>query len=162
MTEVTDRAKHFVGSDVRSSTILFPVSVKLCGDCSHSIAQFSACSWLHILSGVTFIDELSGSNLRKFLKQEAMESRKVVILESLDDIVSKGLQTIIADSKAKSSIKNLFFLYQRLLRRYRLYWILDKNVKVAVFHVLLGLRSNIHVLVYNLTSTFCITIFEKT
>lgn len=136
VNKVTERAKQLVNTDVPSAEIVSPVCLKFCIDPE----------WLESLIALDFIprvksfESLSDNTLMSYLDGKAKESKVVVTLETLDKLVSKNLRTNMADTNAKSRIENLFVAYHSVLRRHGLSWILEDSPKIAVYHVLSGIR----------------------
>lgn len=104
--------------------------------------------WVESLIALNFIEDvesyetLEDKTLRKFLEDESKESKEVLSMDILDDIVSKELRTNMSDRNAKSRMRNLFVSYRTILRRHGIEWILEDNEKVAVKHVLSAIRPN--------------------
>lgn len=110
--------------------IVFPISIK----CSVS-PEWLKSTALDSLFGVSSINDLSDSELRKFHQVDAKESKEELAIRALVNIVNKELRTNMADTNAKSRIKNLVHSFDSLLPSHGLSWILDDNQKVAIFHV---------------------------
>lgn len=138
-TEVKERAKQLAAKDVVSTEVARPVNLKFCVD-AEWIESLIA---LDFLDDVTTYEELSDTRLRAYLDDKAVESKEVVTLDVLDDLVAKELRINMADSNAQSRIENLFISYHTLLRRHGLSWLLTDNQKLAVHHVLSAIRPEI-------------------
>lgn len=85
-------------------------------------------------------DVLTEDVLRKCFEKKSEESKEVVTLDILDDLVQKELHINKCDTAAKYRIENLFISRHKLLRRHGLSWIVNDYPKVAVRHVLFALR----------------------
>lgn len=133
--EVQERARQLVARNVVTNEVVTPVNLKFCVDSK----------WLESLIALNFIDkvstyyDLSDSQLRSFLEKKAKESKEVVTLNMLDNIVKRELHTNMQDPNAKSRTENLFISYYSMLLQHGLSWLVKENQKVAVYHVLLAI-----------------------
>ena len=95
---------------------------------------------LGFIEGVTSTKELEDSTLRAYLEAEAEESKEVLNLKTIDEIVNRELRIKMADSNAKFRIRNLFVSDHTILSRNGLLWFFKDSQKVAVTHVLSAIR----------------------
>lgn len=77
--------------------------------------------------------------MRELLENRAEEAKDDFSLDCLQNIVGGEIRTNIKNSDAKTSMKNLFFSYRKILWRLGLCWIVRDNQKVSVLHVLLNI-----------------------
>ena len=91
----------------------------------------------------TSYDELSETDLREHLDQNAQESLETITLETLDEIVDINLRMNMKDKNSKSRIESLFVSHHSPLRRKGLSWPIEANLKVAVYHVLSAMKPKV-------------------
>lgn len=70
---------------------------------------------LGVIPSMSCYDNLTDRQLRTFLDQKAWECREVVTLDTLDDIVLRGLRTDMTDTNAATRIEKLFVQYTTIL-----------------------------------------------
>lgn len=86
-TEIKECAYQFVAQDTVTTELINPVSLKFCVDAEWLEATIS----LSFIDRVTSVDTLIEHRLRSYLASKAIESKQVVTLVKLDDIVSQEL-----------------------------------------------------------------------
>lgn len=69
-----------------------------------------------------------------------MQSREVVTLEKLDEIVARDLQTSMLNTNYCVCMQEPFASYLNILINNDFQWMIDDNQKVAVQHVLSSVR----------------------
>lgn len=111
--EIVERAKQLTLSNSISTEAIKPVNLKFCVN-AEWIESLIALSFI---GGVTDYKDLEDNTLREYLEKESEESKEVINLDTLDEIVKKELKTDMSDSNAKSLIRNLFVSYHSILKR---------------------------------------------
>lgn len=126
---VTERAKQLVSEGNVSGDIVSPVSLPFCVDPEWLESLIA----LGFIPGVTTAKDLTDFALRSYLNGKCEEPNGVDTLESLDEVVSREVQTNMVDNNTKSRIEILFVSYHSLLRRHGLSWILldDQNCRLS-------------------------------
>ena len=135
VTEVQERARQIVDSSVSTEPVK-PVNLKFCVDAEWLESTVA----LGFIEPIDTVEQLTDERFRAYLDSKAEESKEVVSLSKLDELVSQELRTDMRDANATSRIQNLFINYMTLLRRHGLSWIIKENQKVAVGHVLSAIR----------------------
>lgn len=107
-------------------------------------------------------DNLTEKRLQKYADDKLIESREVVTLDVLDDLVTKILRINMADSNAQSRIENLFVSYYMFFRRKGLFWLLKSNKKWLYNTSRRRPDLELYGLVSNPTRIFLIIIFVRT
>lgn len=69
------------------------------------------------MEGVTDCDSLTTAKLCKYLEEESRETKEVVNINRLDDIVAQELRTNMSDSNIKYTIRNLLVSLHSILKR---------------------------------------------
>lgn len=135
--EVLARAQQ-LGTGSSSNEPVRPVDLKFCVNVEFLESSIA----LGFITGANDYKSLSDELVRTFLEQRAEESKEVVTLEKLDEIVSRELRTNMRNTNASARMQDLFASYHTILVRNGLKWILEDNQKVAVYHVLGAIRPN--------------------
>ena len=135
VTEVQERARQIVDSSVSTEPVK-PVNLKFCVDAEWLESTVA----LGFIEPIDTVEQLTDERFRAYLDSKAEDSKEVVSLSKLDELVSQELRTDMRDANATSRIQNLFVNYMTLLRRHGLSWIIKENQKVAVGHVLSAIR----------------------
>lgn len=136
VTEIAERSKQLTAASTITTEAISPVNLKFCVDAEWIDSLIA----LGFIESISTVEELTDALLRDYLNGEAQESKEVMNLHSLDDIVKKELRTDMSDSNAKSRMRNLFVSYRAILKRHGVAWLLEDNQKVAVDHVLSAIR----------------------
>lgn len=129
--EVEQRAKKLSATMTISKETVTLVSVKF----------WYNVEWIESLIALGFIvvtnyDELDDKTLRTYIDRESEESKDVLNMNVLDDIINKHLRTNMEDSNAKYRMRNHFVSYHTILHCKEIGWIMKDNQKVEVNHVL--------------------------
>lgn len=136
---VHERAGQLMASELVTTEVILPGNLHFCVD----IEGLESVIALSFINGVSKYEALSSDDLCHFLKSSSEQSKEVVFLEKVDEIVKAELRTNMDDSNAKSRMENLFVSYHALIKRHGLSRILEDNQKFAVYHVLSAIRPNI-------------------
>ena len=135
--EVRARAEQLImGGSPSTTEISRPVGLKYCVDAEYLHAAIA----LGRINGAHTYESLTNEILRKHLDSKCTESRNIVTLAMLDEIVLNNLRMNMNDTAATSRVESLFILYIMLLRKHGLSWVQDSNPKVAVYHVLSAIK----------------------
>lgn len=130
--EVTARAQQLTIQGTTTTEAIRPVNLKYCVDPEYLESALA----LGFIKDISDYDALTDQVLRACLDEKAQESKEDLTLEALDNIFTSELVMDICDKNSKSRMETLFLSYYKMLRRNGIAWLLKKNQKVAVYHVL--------------------------
>lgn len=89
-------------------------------------------------------EDLAEETLQSYLSGKGEVSKEIIVLDTLDNIDRKGLQTNVTVSEARLKIDNLLIDYRGPIWRNCLLWTLQDSQKIALLHVLRSIyRTNL-------------------
>ena len=138
-TEIFSRAQQLtVNGFGVSSQICRPLGIKYCVNTSllQSIIN------LGFIGDVTSYDDVTDDQVRDYLEEQCESSQEVVSLEAIEDLVNAELKMDMKDKSAISRMQRLFISYHMILERNGLAWIIQKQPKLAVYHVVAAIRPH--------------------
>lgn len=137
---VKSRAKQLnvnaEGSSTTTTETILLMELKYCVDAQY----FTSCIDLGFITGVTSFEDMTDTQLRKYLDDKAEESKDALTLDGLEELVRKKLKMNMDNRNAKSRMQGLFASYHSLLSQNGVKWIIDENQKLTVTHVLSAVR----------------------
>lgn len=133
--EVISRARQLRTSSSGTEPVR-PVDLKFCVD----VEFLESSIVLEFITDASNYEDLTDEQVRAFLAARATESKEVVTLDMLDDIVKRELRTNMKNNNATARMQDLFSSYITILGRHGLKWIVTDNQKIAVQHVLSAIR----------------------
>ena len=130
--ELKARASQLVQETAVSLEPIRPVGLVYCVDAE----QLESAVDLGMIDGCDDVKELTDGQLRDYLDKEASDSATVVTENDLAQMVQRYVRMDMSVKSAHSRMKLLFMGYKSLLRQNGMGWVVDKNPKAAVRHII--------------------------
>ena len=117
--EVCARASQLTQESSTPLQPVSPVSILYCVDDE----QLESAAECRMINGCTDVEDLTSTQLRAFLNEQAQESTRTITADGLTALVQSSLKMDMSVASAKGRMQLLFLEYRSLLRTNGLKWV---------------------------------------